>query len=48
MRPRRVVEINTLLKKPFLESATEVEDFLTKLRVELEDAVAKNERIQIK
>jgi hypothetical protein len=48
VKPRRVVEIHSLLAKPFLENATEVEDFLAKLRTELNDAIAKNERIQIK
>jgi hypothetical protein len=48
VKPRRVVEIQSLLKKPFLEDATEVAEFLTKLKAELEDAIAKNERVQIK
>ncbi|MDB6134351.1 MAG: hypothetical protein JWM59_2594 [Verrucomicrobiales bacterium] len=45
---RRIVRISSLLSKPFLESGPEVEDFLTRLRVELQDALAQNERIQIK
>jgi hypothetical protein len=48
VKPRRVVEIQRLIQKPFLENETEVEDFLSKLRTELQDAIAKNERIQIK
>ncbi len=45
---RRVIQIGDLLEKPFLESTEEVEVFLTKLRTELTDAVAKGERIQLK
>jgi hypothetical protein len=48
LKPRRVVEIQRLVRKPFLENESEVEDFLTRLRSELHDAIAKNERIQIK
>lgn len=48
VKPRRIIEINSILKKPFLESEDEVEDFLGRLRTELQDALAKNERIQIK
>ena len=48
VKPRRVVEIQRLIQKPFLENEAEVEDFLSKLRTELHDAIAKNERIQIK
>ena len=48
VKPRRVVEIQSLMKKPFLENASEVADFIAKLRTELDDAIAKNERIQIK
>ena len=48
VKPRRVVEIRRFIQKPFLENETEVEDFLSKLRTELHDAVAKNERMQIK
>jgi hypothetical protein len=48
VKPRRVVEIRRFIQKPFLENETEVEDFLSKLRTELHDSIAKNERIQIK
>jgi hypothetical protein len=48
IKPRRVIEIKSILKKPFLESAAEVEDFLGCLRSELQDAIKKNERIQFK
>ena len=48
MKPRRVVEIQRFTQKPFLENETEVEDFLSKLRTALHDAIAKNEHIQFK
>ena len=48
MKPRRVVEIQRFIQKPFLENEIEVEDLLSKLRTELHDAIAKNENIQIK
>ena len=42
VKPRRVVEIQRFIQKPFLENETEVEDFLSKLRSELHDAIAIN------
>jgi hypothetical protein len=47
-KPRHVVEVASLLRKPFLENAEEVEDFLTRLRTELTNAIARQERIQLK
>lgn len=47
-KPRHVVQVSSLLKKPFLESTEEVEDFLAKLRTELTNTLARGERIQIK
>ena len=47
-KPRHVVQISSLLVKPFLESPEEVEVFLTKLRTELTNTLARGERIQIK
>ena len=47
-KPRRVVQVSTLVKKAFLESDSEVEEFLDHLRTELNDAIAKGERVQIK
>ena len=47
-KPRHVVQVSSLLKKPFLESPEEVEEFLTKLRSELTSTLARGERIQIK
>lgn len=47
-KPRHVVQISSLLVKPFLESPEEVEVFLTKLRTELTKTLARGERIQIK
>jgi hypothetical protein len=48
VKPRRVVEIQRFIQKSFLENEIEVEDFLSKFRTELQDAIAKNENIQIK
>lgn len=47
-KPRHVVQAASLLTKPFLENPDEVEQFLTKLRTELNNAIARGERIQIK
>ena len=47
-KPRHVVEVASLLRKPFLENAEEVEEFLTRLRTELTNAIARDERVQIK
>jgi hypothetical protein len=47
-KPRHMVQVSSLLKKPFLESPEEVEEFLTKLRSELTNTLARGERIQIK
>jgi hypothetical protein len=47
-KPRHVVQMSNLLKKPFLESPEDVEEFLTKLRTELTNTLARGERIQIK
>jgi hypothetical protein len=47
-KPRHVLQVFTLLTKPFLENTDEVEQFLTRLRKELTDALSRAERIQIK
>ena len=47
-KPRHVVQISTLLQKPFLENTEDAEEFLTKLRTEFTNALARGERIQIK
>jgi hypothetical protein len=47
-KPRHMVQVSSLLKKPFLESPEDVEEFLTKLRTELTNTLARGERIQIK
>ena len=44
---RHVVQIASLLKKPFLESPEDVEEFLTRLRTELTNALARGERIHL-
>ena len=48
VKPRYVVEVQSLLKKPFIENEVEAEAFIVSLRAELLAAVARNERIQLK
>lgn len=47
-KPRHMVQVSSLLKKPFLESPEDVEEFLSTLRTELTNTLARGERIQIK
>jgi hypothetical protein len=47
-KPRYLIQVSSFLKKPFLESPEDVEEFLTKLRTELTNTLARGERIQIK
>jgi hypothetical protein len=42
------VEAKSLWSGGFIETAVDMESFLTKLRSELEAALAANERVQIK
>ena len=48
VKPRRVVSPAELVKSPYLESQADVDAFLDDLRRELTDALAKNERIEIR
>ena len=48
VRPRRVVSPVKLVKSPYLESQADVDAFLDDLRTELTDALARNERIEIR
>ena len=48
IRPRRVVSPGKLVKSPYLESQVDVDAFLDDLRTELTDALARNERIEIR
>ena len=48
IRPRRVVSPVKLAKSPYLESQVDVDAFLDDLRTELTDALARNERIEIR
>jgi hypothetical protein len=48
VKKRRVVEAKSLWPGNYIETPTDVETFLTKLRSELEDALKANERVQIK
>ena len=48
VRPRRVVSPVKLVKLAYLESQADVDAFLDDLRTELTDALARNERIEIR
>ena len=48
VRRRRVVSPVNLVKSPYLESQADVDAFLDDLRTELTDALARNERIEIR
>lgn len=48
LKKRRVVEAKNLWSGNFIETSADIESFLTKLRIELETALAANERVQIK
>ena len=48
VKPRRVVSPGKFVKSSYLESQDDVNTFLDDLRKELTDALAKNERIEIR
>ncbi len=48
VRPRRVVSPVKLVKSIYIESQADVDVFLDDLRTELSDALARNERIEIR
>ncbi|AIE76138.1 BREX system P-loop protein BrxC [Synechocystis sp. PCC 6714] len=48
LKPRRVLEVKRLCQDSFLETQADIDDFLSRLRQELEKAIATGERIQIK
>ena len=48
VRPRKVIKPADLSPKPYLESQADVDAFLATLRQQLESALAKEERIQIR
>ncbi len=48
VKRRRVVEARRLCSTGFIETSADIEDFLSKLRAELEKALEANERVQIK
>jgi hypothetical protein len=47
-KPRQVSQRSTLVTKPFLENTEEAEQLLTRLRKELTNALACDQRFQIK
>ena len=48
VKPRRVISPVTLVKLPYLETQIDVDAFLDDLRRELTNALARNERIEIR
>ena len=48
VKPRRVVSPRKLVKSSYLETQADVGAFLDNLRKELTDALARNERIEIR
>lgn len=46
-KPRRQIEAKSAASKPYLETSQDVEDYLSALRKQLEDAIASNVRIEI-
>ena len=48
VKPQRVVKPAELMTGTYLESKEDVEEFLAKLRKQLDEAIEKNERIQIR
>jgi hypothetical protein len=48
IKARRVIEPSRLVLKTYLETLDEVHAFLDRLRAELEDAIHKGERIQVR
>ena len=48
VKPRRVVSPGKFVKLPYLESQADVDAFLEDLRRELTDALARNQRIEIR
>jgi hypothetical protein len=48
IKPRRVVEPSRLVLKTYLETLEDVHAFLDRLRAEMEDAIHKGERIQVR
>jgi len=48
LKKKRVIEPSKLVPDPYLETQADVERFLQRLRTELEQALAKNERIEIR
>ena len=48
LKKKRVVEPAKLVQSPYLETKADVDGFLDKLRMELEQAIANEERIEIR
>ncbi|MGO8901333.1 MAG: hypothetical protein ACLQU5_23715 [Isosphaeraceae bacterium] len=48
LKKKRVVEPAKLVQSPYLETKADVDGFLDKLRMELEQAIANEERVEIR
>jgi hypothetical protein len=48
LKTKKVVEPAKLVQSPYLETQADVDGFLDKLRMELDQAIARNERIEIR
>jgi hypothetical protein len=48
LKTKRVVEPAKLVQSPYLETQADVDGFLDKLRMELDQAIARNERVEIR
>ena len=46
-KPRRQITAKSAASKPYLETSQDVEDYLSALRKQLEEAIASNARIEI-
>jgi hypothetical protein len=48
IKPLRVIKPTELIEHVYLESQEDIETFLTSLRRQLEDSLARGERIQVR
>ena len=47
IKPRKTIKPATLVEKTYLETLDDVDDFIRRLRAEMEEAVKQGQRIQI-
>ncbi|MOA60228.1 hypothetical protein D3C78_1850530 [compost metagenome] len=48
VKKRRVIEVQELAGPGYLETQADIEDFMARLRQELEQAIANQERVEIR